>query len=188
MGGAASILERVAQRYARALYRVAHKEKANDALRRDFAYMNHVFAAMPSLARFIANPTKSSFERGAAMALVLRHHKGHAVTLRLVEILTKRARLPLFVAIGEAFAVLCDEAANKIEVVVRTAHPLSDAREGDLIKILEKSLGKNVSLKKIVDERLLGGLMLDVEGRLYDASLATRLQRMAQSLSLKEAG
>lgn len=63
-----------------------------------------------------------------------------------------------------------------------TAAPLSQKQIGDIEEAIGKSLGSKVSLTPIVDHKLLGGVKVSVDGKVFDGTLASRLQGMKRAL------
>lgn len=187
MGGVSSIAERIALRYGRALHAVAKRDNCCASVQKDFENLTEILSKMPSLERFIANPTKPSSVREKALQLVAAKMKAHQVTSRLLNVLAQRARLPLLLNVGRHFTDLCNKDDNNMNVAVTVAHPLTDSQEKELTSVIGKAYGKNVFLIMKQDKSLLGGLKLELEGRLYDASIKTRLERVCHQLNAKGA-
>ena len=69
------------------------------------------------------------------------------------------------------------------DVTVRIAPPYDKKLLKAIEKGMEKLLGREVELKVIEDEYLLGGFCIFADGKVYDASLKTQLLEMQRSLS-----
>lgn len=74
------------------------------------------------------------------------------------------------------------ETLPKAVVNVRTAVELDSGDEEKLRAALEKSLNKEVVLKIKVDKKILGGMILEREGRVMDLSLDGELAKFKQYL------
>ena len=68
-----------------------------------------------------------------------------------------------------------NKAHNIAEALVRTAVPLEEAERGKLKEALEKQSGKQVLLKERIDTSLLGGMVVEMDGKTLDGSVAGRL-------------
>jgi len=74
------------------------------------------------------------------------------------------------------------EALPKVVVNVRTAIELDSSDEEKLRVALEKRLNKEVILKIKVDKKILGGMILERDGRVIDLSLDGELAKFKQYL------
>ena len=61
--------------------------------------------------------------------------------------------------------------------------PLDDAQRQALIAAFERKLGRTVLAETTVDPQLLGGVVVDVEGTVYDGSVRTQLQSLANRIA-----
>ncbi|HMC49441.1 MAG TPA: F0F1 ATP synthase subunit delta, partial [Solirubrobacterales bacterium] len=69
-----------------------------------------------------------------------------------------------------------------VDVHVRTAVPLDDAQRTRLQDAMAASTGRKPALIERIDPSLIGGLVVDVEGKKFDASVASRLQDLSEAL------
>lgn len=65
---------------------------------------------------------------------------------------------------------------------VKTAYQLDQKLTEDIKHQIEKYTGKNIELKSTVDARLIGGLIIHIEDRLFDASVSGKLLRLKNDL------
>jgi F-type H+-transporting ATPase subunit delta len=72
---------------------------------------------------------------------------------------------------------------NKIATAsVKTAVEASAEIKAEIKNFLQQQSGKNVELKMHVDPSLIGGVMIQMEDRLYDASISGSLRKAKQQL------
>jgi len=87
--------------------------------------------------------------------------------------------------IGECFEVF-DEmykmAAKKSTAVIRSAVELSSDAKERLIDKLQKMSGHLVEPRYIIDPSLIGGVIVEMDGRRIDGSLKTRLKEIKEVL------
>ena len=103
----------------------------------------------------------------------------------LVGVVAANRRLTRLRAIVSAFAALAATRRGVTTAEVTTAHGLDDVQRAQLSARLAESGYPQVRLVERVDPAILGGLVLRVGARLYDASIKSRLQRLA--FRMKEA-
>ena len=102
---------------------------------------------------------------------------------RLLAVMARNGRLELLPTVAERFGELLNRRAGRIEVDVTTAVPLTDAAKQKLANTLRRALGAEPVLRAVVDKNVLGGAVLRVGDRLYDASVATELDRLKRQLA-----
>jgi F-type H+-transporting ATPase subunit delta len=66
---------------------------------------------------------------------------------------------------------------------VRSARPLPEESRRRILEVFERQTGKQVIAETAVDAGLLGGVVVEVGGRVFDGSLRVQLERLQQSLS-----
>ena len=100
-----------------------------------------------------------------------------------VKVLAEHNDLRLFDQIEQEFHKL-DLASKGIrQVDVKSAHPLNKENEKAIIEQLNKLVKGKVELKKEVDERLIGGVVIRMEDQVIDASVKNQLEQLKGTLS-----
>ena len=80
--------------------------------------------------------------------------------------------------IAERFAEVAQAKRGVVIAEVTTAIALTDALRALLIEKLAATLGRPVSLREKVDGSMLGGIRINVAGRVLDGSLSSQLDAM----------
>src|SRR3989344_1717164 len=101
-----------------------------------------------------------------------------AVLDNFVAVLRKNNDLRMFDVITTEFHKL--ELAKKgiTEVDVASVHPLNRDNEQAILDALNKLVKGEVKLKSMVDENLIGGVVIQVEDKVIDASVKTQLSNL----------
>jgi F-type H+-transporting ATPase subunit delta len=116
---------------------------------------------------------------------VLRDIFGDAVTpeaLALVTLLVERGHTELLGDVARSFGEIAEKERGIVVAEVTTAVPLTDALRASLTAKLVASLGRPVSLRENVDASILGGVVIEVAGRVLDGSVASQLEEMRRTL------
>ena len=71
------------------------------------------------------------------------------------------------------------------QVVVHTAVPLAEQEQQALEKALAEKLNAKIRLKTLLDKQLIGGLKVQIDDTVYDASLSQQLRSLKESLTLE---
>lgn len=103
----------------------------------------------------------------------------------LLGVLVRRGRLHLLRRVVERFRKLLNAREGKIELVVTSAVELGPTERRMIVEELRGPLGAEPILNVRVDESLVGGVKIRIGDRVYDASIAGRLEQMKQALREK---
>ncbi len=71
---------------------------------------------------------------------------------------------------------------------VTTAVPMADDTRASLVQKLSSVLGRPVSLREKVDASIIGGIRINVGGRVLDGSLSSQLDAMRSALATSSQG
>lgn len=103
-----------------------------------------------------------------------------------LSIITHNNREKLLVEIAQAFKDLYLEEKNIIQATITTAVPLKGALEDDIKGMMEGLKAKDIQVEEVVNEDILGGLIIRVGDRQVDASIQRRLRDIERELVKEE--
>lgn len=167
--------------YAEALFQVARAEETLDLVEEELTRLNNSLESNAELREFLSNPQISSEGKKNALFQIF----GKAVspiTLHWMNMVVDQGRQRRFPAILEAFFTLAQEAREKITAEVITSVPLPEDLTQRLEKELSKATGKQVFLKPLVDESILGGVIVKIENKVIDGSILHRLNEIKKEM------
>ncbi|MCA9306119.1 MAG: ATP synthase F1 subunit delta [Phycisphaerales bacterium] len=98
-------------------------------------------------------------------------------------ILNRKERLSRLLPIASAFERMVQEKFGRVEVDVWTRHPLPKDQVDSLRNRLQQALGREPIVYTYTDSSMIGGIKMQVGDRMVDASVATQLRRMKETLS-----
>ena len=100
-----------------------------------------------------------------------------------VQVLTENNDIRLFDEIADEFhkQELAKKGIKQIEVT--SAHPINKANEQEIIHELNKLVKGNYELKKEIDEKLIGGVVIRMDDQMIDASVKNNLEQLKNELS-----
>ncbi|WP_461362833.1 ATP synthase F1 subunit delta [Candidatus Darwinibacter acetoxidans] len=166
----------IAYRYAKALFlAAAHTDRA--ALHEEYQRVLSVLGD-PLIHQVFFHP-RTSRERKAQLIGLM---KLSDIMENFLLLVVEKGREALLPAIGHYFErqVLQDQGMAVAEVT--SAISLSEGQLEELRQKLSGLTGKEVLLRTHVDPRIGGGLVIEVDGKVVDASLKSRLKRFERSL------
>jgi F-type H+-transporting ATPase subunit delta len=170
----------VAKRYAEALFDVANTQGQVDAVEKELAGVVGVLEAHPALNNLLLTPSLS-VEVKKQQITDLFGGRVSDIVLNFLKLLFDSRRQDAIIGINTEFVRLVDKARNRVKATVESATPLT---EEELQTLTEKlgTNGQQVELTKKVNPSLIGGLKVRVGDRVFDYSVATRLERFRQTL------
>jgi len=108
--------------------------------------------------------------------------KASPVTSNLVQFVIGAGRARQLPQIIDRLVQRAASAKDSVVGEVRSAIPLTDDQTARLAEALGKATGKNVELKVIVDESVLGGLVAQVGDTVIDGSVRARLDQLREQI------
>jgi F-type H+-transporting ATPase subunit delta len=103
--------------------------------------------------------------------------------VKFLSLLLERDRLTELDGIVGSYRRVLNEAQGRVEAKVVSAGPLDAALVEQLRERLRGISGKDIVLREETDPALLGGLRIELEGKVYDGSISTQLDRMKQRIA-----
>lgn len=172
---------RAAVRYAKAILDVATSKGVAQEVNNDMTLIANTIQDNAELSTFIVNPTLKSEVKNSALLEVF---KGTGtVTKSLFQLLLANKRFEILQSIASQFNKLYDE-ANGIEIAtVTTAVAITPELEAKVLAKVTEFTTKKVSIKNNVDPAIIGGFILRIGDKQYNASVASRLQVLKRELS-----
>ena len=168
----------VAQRYALALFEVALDKKID--LRKiagELAEFDALLKEQTALEQVLSSPAIPTDKRVAVLERVLSTTAFDRATVNVLRLLTEKERMSLLSMVSAQFERLVNE-HEKIEIgSVVSAHVLTEKQRERLAQRLGEAAGKTMELSYSTDPTSLGGLIVRIDNRVYDASVVKQLER-----------
>lgn len=173
----------LARRYARALLELARESGSLEAAGQELATVAAVFEE-PRLRAVVLNPAIEASARRHVVGGVVGGLGVSASVTNLVRLLADRDRLSLLSQVAQAYDALVDAEVGRTRVRVRSAATLAPAEKAELADLAKRLVGAgDVVISTEVDADLLGGVVLDVGGTVWDGSLRTQLARLSKDMA-----
>lgn len=171
----------VAKVYAEALLDVADKLDIAEQVGAELQELNTQLRQSPDVAKSLVNPL---VKRTAKAPVIAAAFKGKSSDLLadFVEMLNKKDRLSLLAHIAPAYRGLLNERAKRLHVTVRSVTPLSPDQLEHLRQTVGHAYGREPMIEAVVDESLLGGLIVQVGDEVFDSSVRTRVNNLRNQL------
>jgi len=178
----------VARRYARAFAELVDEEGAGPEVAADLDRLQDLLQTPGSeVLAILSNPVFTLAERQAALASALELLGFHPLLGRLLRLLLDKGRFAWLPQVVEAWRERADRQAGRVRATVRTALPLGPALLDEIRERLSRATGAEVIVVTSIDPTLLAGLVVELGGVVYDASLRSRLADLRRVLASSQA-
>lgn len=167
-------MERISRDYAVALFDIAKENSEEETVYRDLERVNEVFSEFPEYTEMLSAPSIPLQKRLAAVNEAFGKIVCEKV-LSFIGILCKNSKIKTFSDCFREFEDLYSTDTKTVSAEVFSAVPLSEEQKNKLCKKLEKITGKTVVLDCKIDEKLIGGVTVKVDGKIIDGSVQRRL-------------
>ncbi len=182
MASQATALSAIAGRYAAALFGLADERKRLDEVARDLGELKSMLSESADLRRLVSSPVISREEQGQAMAALLEKAGASGLTRNFIGLVTRNRRLFALPAMIAAYLAELARRRGEVTVQVTAASALTDEQMKTLTQALRQVVGRKVTIDLKVAPALLGGLVVQMESRLFDSSLRSKLQKLARAM------
>ncbi|MEO8604440.1 MAG: F0F1 ATP synthase subunit delta [bacterium] len=172
----------VARRYAKALFAVADEQGTLEQTAAELQLLR-ALSGDAQIAAALTNPLLSATSRNGLARTIADNLKLRPTTRNFLLLLGDHRRLDQLGGIAEHFERILDERLNRVRATITAAVALSDAQRQAVISAFEQKLGRSVLAETRVDPQLLGGVVVDVAGTIYDGSVRTQLHALANRIA-----
>jgi F-type H+-transporting ATPase subunit delta len=165
-------------RYAKAVYRLAHEAKSLDVLEKDFLKLKEILSQSDDLKKFIKNPTNKYSVINNVIDALTKHFSFSDLFSRFLKVLNKNRRFFFVEKIVNNFFDLLLNETGEVLVTLKLSHAITDSEKADIAKKLDDILKKKINISFSVDQSLLVGSILQIGSTMIDTSAKTRLNNL----------
>ena len=168
----------IADRYASALYDLAADSKSVDPVLADLTLLQTMLNDHKDLHLVIKSPLIASTDKFDILEKLLLNIKANKLTLTFLKVLEQNKRFSNLYSIISQFINI--NAYNRGDVLadITSAEELNDEQRKNIKEQLKNTLGEKLSLKFIIDKKIIGGLVVKVGSKMIDTSLANKINKL----------
>ena len=173
---------KVAKRYARALMGLSNDHAQLEAWGAELERLARIVDA-PEVAAQLESPTITHTDRMAALGKIAERLDLSFPVRSFAVVVAAHGRVREVAAMAETYARMLDDLMNRARATLTFAYQPSDADLAHVVAGLEAIAHKKIIPTTNIDPSLVGGVVAELEGKIYDGSLATRLADAQRRLS-----
>ena len=141
-----------------------------------------IFNENKDLYNFLKSPLIGREDKKNVMQNIFKNQLSNSMN-NFLKLVIDKDRISAIENMKESYKSLLNDKNNILEGTAITAVKLSEKEIKDLEKNLSIKYNKNVTLNNIVDETILGGVLVKLGNEEIDGTVRTRLSKMKNQLS-----
>jgi F-type H+-transporting ATPase subunit delta len=174
---------RLAGRYAKSILDLALEQGQLEAVYQDMVYMNGMMQNSAEFVTILKSPVITSDKKLKVLDALTSGRIGD-ISAAFNRLLVQKGREYFLPEIIVAFIEQYKEFKGIQQATLTTAIPVSEEVKNSIIrKIQDGGTMNEVELETIVDEKIIGGFILESNGRRVDASIAYDLASIKKQFS-----
>ena len=161
--------------YAEALFGLCTEEGVCESAFSDMVTVKELFSENPEYSLLLSSPAIPLSQRLSAIDEAF----GGRICdycVYFIKLLCEKGRIGILSDCIDEFEKLCAAYFGRITAEITSAVELTEEQKKALTEKLEKANGKTVVPVYRVDPSVLGGILVKVDGRVYDGTLKSRLR------------
>ena len=174
-------MSRAAIRYAKAILDIATESNNTTAVNNDMKTIVLAIKESEELKDFLSNPIVNGEVKMSALSEIFSSLQTE--TKGLFQLLLANKRFEILSAIATKFNELFDIASGVEKAVVTTAVPLTAELEVLVTNKLKEFSSNTISITNVVDASIIGGFVLRIGDKQYNASVANKLQQLKREFT-----
>lgn len=176
-------LQTVARRYATALADVAIERREERDVQNELDQWAEMIEAHARLKEVFANPTIIYDHKRKVLEDLISRSRVRETTASFLRVLLKNQRLSQLRGIVDRFGQVLDERGGMVAAHVTTARPIPEDLRNSLHESLAAATGRKVRLSFTTDESIIGGLVARIGSTIFDGSVQSQLDRLANEMA-----
>ena len=172
-----------AKEYATALFTIAMEQGETKKFAAALESTMKAFRQSPDYVEFLCAPNIPLSERILSLETVFGGRVPEDV-LSFLKLICEKGRVRTLGTCLHEYMKLYNESKAISWAHVRSAIPLTPEQKTALRLKLEKQSGRNVLIECSTDSTLLGGIVVEMDGKILDGSIRRRLQEVKEVMNL----
>jgi F-type H+-transporting ATPase subunit delta len=167
-------------RYTKAIFSVAIEKNALETIKDDMGQIHELMSHSQELQTLFQNPVLKPSKKEELVKQIFKSFNSY--TISFICLLIKNRREEYLQDISRNFIDMYRKHKGIESGTITTAISISSETLDNIKKIIHSSLKKEVDLNVKVDENIIGGMIIQIGDKQYDASVKSGLEKMKRKL------
>jgi F-type H+-transporting ATPase subunit delta len=172
----------LSRRYSKALFELARESGQEESIARQLEQFSST-STESRLGAVLSNPGFALDSRKKILLEVAKSLQLSSLTEHFLSLLLDRDRLTFIPSIIASYRHLLNQVNGRVDAKLTAAEPLGALVIERLRDSLRRLSGKDVILQEEANPELIGGLVVEFQGKIYDGSVRTQLETMKQRIA-----
>ena len=170
-------------RYAKSLLDLSKEQNAVEEVKNDMVFFEKIVDDNSELEAILKNPIVPLDKKQGILQGIFGA-KVHAITASFFKLVVSKGRSAILFDTAKQFVAQYDAIKGIVTAEVTSASALTDANRTEVVALVKKELAASeVVLKEKVDPALIGGFILKVGDKQFDASIASGLTKLKKEFA-----
>ena len=174
-------MTQISKEYAEALFSLACETGCENEIRAALETMDMAVKENGELMALLSSPAIPIGERTDAIDAIFGA-SAHEYAVSFLKLLCEKGRIAMLTDAVSGYCALCDARGRVIKAKVTSALPLTKEELSALKESLAKKSGGEIELECVVDKSVMGGLIVEFDGRIADGSLRRKLNEVKEEI------
>jgi len=174
---------RIANRYAKALFELALEMNLLEAIKTDAALIDQVCQQNRDFVLMLRSPVIRSDKKLAVIKAIFEKHL-QKLSYNFLEIIVRNRREELVSDIAQQLISIYKAYKNILSAVLTTAVEIDSETKQKILALLHKHTDAEIELNQKIDEKLIGGFILNFEDKQYDTSILRKIKNLHQEFDV----
>jgi F-type H+-transporting ATPase subunit delta len=170
----------ISVRYAKALFQSASEQQILDEVYKDMEVLTST-CKLEDFQYMLVVPTLQPSQKIKLMGHIFENHFSK-ISISMINLVIKNKRETYLPGIARYFRDLYRKEKGVRTATLVTAQAVDEVAMNGIRMLIKKAYDSEVELTTSVDGDLIGGFMLTIEDKRYDASVASNLRKLKKQL------
>lgn len=164
-------------RYARSLFLLAQEKNMLDEIKKDIELILQWYEENEEIKILLEHPIVKASKKNELLNNIFKD-KINAYSLSLLQLIVKNKRENHLKSICKDFIEIYRKHKGIKAAVLTTAFELTRTHQTNIKKTIEKTFNSTIELNTKVDKELIGGMIIQVDDKQLDLSVARQIQQL----------